>query len=305
MTAYRSHTTNGLFMAAKWIKTSKKVTIYAENMDKLTLITPDDGGKIGIAISDHLKSLYENTLTGNVFAKPKISFNDPTVARGAGGQHGIQTGQMTQGSSYIQLPPPDPNDTTYQMDVELQMDPDITNPDTGKPKLLGVRVHMDLYSAAAILHEVNHSIHRFVNGGEYMQPKSRLILGAVDQDLDRGIMSRALQIDHDYDKAEKIKKANEMETYWLCCCDAAKYNFSEAAILKIKAVNNKNLLFGGYEILANPKQQETLDRREDDDKLWSKVYDIEKESPVEYAPPSDDIFNDEPGMEPPKTTDEL
>ena len=91
-----------------------------------------------------------------------------------------------------------------------------------------------------------------------MQPKSRLILGAVDQDLDRGIMSRALQIDHDYDKAEKIKKANEMETYWLCCCDAAKYNFSEAAILKIKAVNNKNLMFGGYEILANPKQQEIL-----------------------------------------------
>ena len=34
-------------------------------MDKLTLVTPDDGGRIGIAIGDHLKSLYENTLTRN------------------------------------------------------------------------------------------------------------------------------------------------------------------------------------------------------------------------------------------------
>jgi len=120
-----------------------------------------------------------------------------------------------------------------------------------------------------------------------------------------GVMSKALQTQNNYGAAIRYKKANEMETYWLCCCDAAKYQFSEDAIKAIKVVNNQNLLSANYEVLANQKQADTLQKNIDNENLWENMFDIEKEDPTKYNPPSDDVFKDFYDDENKETTNEV
>jgi hypothetical protein len=266
-------------MADSWKRFTGKVVVPGEKMFKLSVETPDDGGKLGLAIEDNLMKLYEHSQENNIFANPKLVLNDPSVDKNAGGQHGIGTGEISQGRPCIQLPP-DHSGEVY-----------CTPPDPMEPQKKTLRVRLSIEQAAILLHEVNHSIHRFVNNGEYMQPNSSRVLGAVDQNLNMGIMSKSLQSTHNFGQAFMYKKANEMETYWLCCCDAAKYHFSEEAVKAIKALNNKNLLGAGYEKLSSDKQFATLVKHNDDNNLWSKVYDIEQLDPSTYNPPRDDLFN--------------
>ena len=101
------------------------------------------------------------------------------------------------------------------------------------------------------------------------------------------------------------RRKDEMETYWLCCCDAAKYQFSEDAIKAIKVVNNQNLLSANYEVLANQKQADTLRKNIYNDNLWENMFDIEKEDPTKYNPPSDDVFKDFYDDENKETTNEV
>lgn len=267
-------------MADNWKRFTGKVVVPGEKMFKLRVETPDAGGKMGLAIEGNLMRLYQYSQEKNIFANPSLVLNDPTVDKHAGGQHGIGTGEIGQGRPRIQLPP-DQSGEVY-----------CTPPDPAEPEKKTLRIVFNLEQAAILLHEVNHAIHRFVNEGQYMQPNSSLVLGAVDQDTNMGIMSAAMQSKHDYGAAMTYKKANEMETYWLCCCDAAKYHFSDEAVMTIKAVNNKNLLGARYERLANKSQAEELNKRIGDNKLWSRLYDIEKLDPTKYTPPTQDVFDD-------------
>lgn len=276
-----------------WKQWTKPVTIPGEKMFKLKFETPDAGGKMGLAIFDHLMRLYQYSQEENVFANPSLTLNDTTVPDYAGGALGAGTGELSQGRPIIQIPPSQSGDVFC------------TPPDPANPTKKTLRVVLNLSQAAIILHETNHAIHLFVNHGEYMHPKSSEILGAVDQDLNMGVMSKALQTKNNYGAAIRYKKANEMETYWLCCCDAAKYQFSEDAIKAIKVVNNKNLLCADYEVLANQKQADTLQKNIDNDNIWENMFDIEKEDPTKYNPPSDDVFKDFYDDENKETTNEV
>lgn len=262
---------------ADWKIWAKMIKIPGEKMLKLQFETPDAG--MGQAMYDNLQRLYRYSQEENIFANPLLILNDPDVPDYAGGQVGAGTGEFSQGKPIIEIPPSQ-SGTIY-----------ITPPDPNDPNKKTVRVVLNLNQAAIILHEFNHAIHRFVNHGEYMHPKSSRILGAVDQNLNMGVMSKSLQSTFDMGAAYRYKKANEMETYWLCCCNAAKYHFSEAAITAIKSVNNMNLLAAGYEKLANQKQLDTVNKNKENNELLSKLYDINNEDPTQFAPPSDDVFN--------------
>ena len=148
-----------------------------------------------------------------------------------------------------------------------------------------------LEKAAIMLHEVNHAIHKFVNDGEFMQPNSSRTLHKLNQNIQMGVALASAQIDHDYGRAMQDKKANEMETYWLSCCDAAKYNFSEEAITAIKSVNNLNLIGAGYSP-ATPQQLALLQNNINDKKRVADVIDINKENPTEYVPLNQQPFDE-------------
>lgn len=243
------------------------VVVRAEKMKNLLVETPDEGGKLGKAIEDNLMRLCPNETSTDQFALPKLTLNDQTVPDNAGGMHGIGTGEITQGSPHIQLPPSQ-SGTIY-----------VRPKDYMGPKDKTLRMVLTLEQAAIFLHEVNHAIHRFVNNGKYMHPKSSVIVGAIEQDIHRGIMDRALQTDFDYRKAMIDKKANEMETYWLCCCDAAKYQMDESAVTAIKAANNINLFGAGYENVVNQNQEDVINRNVNNPKFMANVVDINNIDP--------------------------
>lgn len=265
----------------EWIAVppKKKIVVPSEKMSRLFVDTPDAGGKMGKAIEDNLMRLVKFSKDKDIFAAPKLTLNSQNVPDGAGGAHRIGTGDFDQGSPSIHLPP-SASGNIYVRPKELIQVSEKT-----------LRIQLTLKEAAALLHEVNHAIHRFVNQGQYLHPTSSEVLGAVAQNIHMGIMSSNLQTDFNPMKAFVEKKANEMETYWLCCCDASKYQFSEDAVTAIKAINNQNLVAAKYEMLANEKQAEKLTDNLDDDNLWSKLYDIEKLDPRRPTPPSDDVFN--------------
>lgn len=265
----------------EWIAVppKKKIVVPSEKMSRLFVDTPDAGGKMGKAIEDNLMRLVKFSEDKDIFAAPKLTLNSPDVPDYAGGEHRIGTGDFDQGSPSIHLPP-SVSGNIYVRPKELIQVSEKT-----------LRIQLTIKQAATLLHEVNHAIHRFVNQGQYLHPKSSEVLGAVAQNLHMGIMSSNLQTDFNPMKAFVEKKANEMETYWLCCCDASKYQFSEDAVTAIKAINNQNLVAAKYEMLANEKQADKLTDNLDDDNLWSKLYDIEKLDPRRPTPPSDDVFN--------------
>ena len=262
------------------VPVKKKIVVPSEKMSRLFVDTPDEGGKLGKAIEANLMRLVQYSEDKDIFAAPKLTINSPDVPDFAGGAHSIGTGEFSQGSPSIELPP-SASGTVYLRPKELVKVSEKT-----------IRMKLTVKEAAIFLHEVNHAIHRFVNQGRYLHPTSSDALGAVSQNLHMGIMSRHLQKDFNPIKGFVEKKANEMETYWLCCCDASKYHFSEEVITAIKVVNNQNLLAAKYERLANQKQADRLNSNLEDDKLWSKLYDIEKLDPRRPSPPSDDLFND-------------
>lgn len=260
-------------------KGTEPLVVPTAKVPKMLIETPDEGGRLGKVIVNNLIRLVEHAekpsmnSSGDIFSGPQVTLNSRNVPDGVGGTHSIGTGEFTQGKPHFDLPP-SVTGTIYIRPKELREVSEKT-----------VRLIMDLDNAAVFLHEVNHAIHRFVNGGQYMQPNSSRILGAVSQDIHRGIMGRT------FDPTEK--KANEMETYWLSCCDAIEYNLSNDAVMAIKAVNNQNLLVAGYEMVKDQNQFNKLLERKDDKKLWSRLYDINTLSPTEVSPPSDDIFEDE------------
>ena len=264
---------------AEWVnvvksaKTGKfpKIVVNGESMGKIIVATPDTEGRLGKAIADNLVRLATNIKS--IFGKPKLTLNDPTVPDDAGGMLGIGTGDFEQGKPHIQLPPSRSGKISYKSDMSV------------------IKITMGLNEAATFLHEVNHAIHRFVNSGKYLHPKSSELVGAVSQDIRKGIMSRNLQTNFNYSKGMVEKKANEMETYWLSCCDAVKYNMDAAAVRAIKAENNKNLVAAHYEYLGNEHQADVLREHMDDDNLWANMYDINELDPTRLKPPKDDVFN--------------
>lgn len=250
---------------------TKSLKVSGEKFSMIKVVTEDEGGKMGLAIVDNLIRLYQHQAGSNIFGTPKLILNDPTVPADAGGVHSIGTGEISQGKPTIQLPPSDKMDVSFIPGVVVQIK------------------FLDLEHAAVMLHEVNHAIHKFVNNGEFMHPNSSRTLGAVHQNLNMGILSNALQVEHNYRKGIQEKKANEMETYWLCCCDAAKYQFSQDAITAIKKVNNLNLVGAGYSQADTQEQIDLLQKNVDDNEGVANIIDIEKEDPTQHVP-----FNPEP-----------
>lgn len=265
---------------AGWLERKDQLTIPGDKFYKLRFETPDEGGKLGVAIEDGLMRLYKHQSKTDIFGTPKLVLKSKNVPDDVGGQLGIGTGELNQGKPIIELPP-SKSGNVYT-----------TPPDPNDPMKKTVLVQLNLEQAAIILHEVNHSTHRCVNGGRYMHPKSSESIGSVDQNIHMGIMSRALQVDRNVYKAYQVKVANEIETYWLCCCDAAKYQFSEDAIMKIKEVNNKNLLAAGYAHLANQEQAQKLQNHMDDNKLWANMFNVEDIDPVQQNLARQDAFDE-------------
>lgn len=265
---------------AGWLERKDQLTIPGDKFYKLRFETPDEGGKLGVAIEDGLMRLYKHQAEKDIFGMPKLVLKSKSVVGDTGGQLGIGTGEISQGKPIIEIPPAR-SGKVYT-----------TPPDPADPMKKTVLVQLDLEQGAIILHEVNHSTHRFVNGGRYMHPKSSEYIGAVDQNIHMGIMSRALQVDRNISKAYQMKVANEVETYWLCCCDAAKYHFSEDAIMKIKEVNNQNLLAAGYAHLANEEQAKKLEKHMDDHKLWANMFNVEDINPVTPNLARQDAFDE-------------
>jgi len=247
--------------------------VSGDKFNMLKVFTQDEGGKLGIAIVDNLMRLYEFQENHNVQALPRLILNDKTVPPDAGGVHSIGVGEISQGRPTIQIPPSKEMNFRFKKGVAIEVYFD------------------DLDKAAIMLHEVNHAIHKFVNDGEFMHPNSSSTLHKLKQDLQKGVALGSAQIDHDYGRAMEDKKANEMETYWLCCCDAAKYHFSEDAIIAIKSVNNLNLIAAGYSP-ATKQQRELLEKNINDKKRVANVIDINKENPTEYVPLNQQPFDE-------------
>lgn len=260
---------------AGWLERKDQLTIPGDKFYKLRFETPDEGGKLGLAIEDGLMRIYEHQKSTNIFGIPKLVLKDASVPDYAGGMLGMGASEISPEKPVIHLPP---NGSGRVF---------TTPPDDNDPMKKTVLIQLTVEQAAIILHEVNHGTHRCVNNGKYKQPISRYTIGEVDQDLRMGIMSKSLQTKLDFMKGSEIKFANEVETYWLSCCDAAKYQMSEEAITQIKKVNNQNLIAAKYAYLANPKQaqfvQDTIDeknmtpeKKEKADKAWANMFDPEK-----------------------------
>lgn len=258
-------------------KTGKEeITTLGVSGDKFNMIkvfTPDEGGKLGMAIVDNLMRLYEFQENHNVQALPRLILNDKTVPSDTGGVHSIGVGEISQGRPTIQIPPSKEMNFRFKKGVAIEVYFD------------------DLDKAAIMLHEVNHAIHKFVNDGEFMHPNSSRTLHKLNQNIQMGVALASAQIDHDYGRAMQDKKANEMETYWLSCCDAAKYNFSEDAIIAIKNVNNLNLIGAGFSP-ATRQQLGLLEKNIKDKKRVADVIDINKENPIEYVPLNQQPFDE-------------
>lgn len=277
---------------AGWVERTSQLTIPGDKFYKLKFETPDAGGKLGLAIEDDLMRIYEHQKSTNIFGIPKIVLKDPSVPEYAGGMLGIGASEISKEKPVIHLPPSGSGKVFT------------TPPDPNDPYKKTVLIQLSLEDAAIILHEVNHGTHRCVNNGQYKQPKSRYTVGAVDQDLRMGIMSKSLQTKFDFQKGNELKFANEVETYWLSCCDAAKYQMSEDAIIQIKKVNNQNLIAAGYAYLASPKQSQlvkstadeqtlTPEQKEKVSKAWANMFD------------ADDIDVTKPTVANPNAFDEL
>jgi hypothetical protein len=260
---------------AGWLERKSQLTITGDKFYKLRFETPDEGGKLGLAIEDGLMRIYEHQKSTNIFGIPKLVLKDASVPDYAGGMLGMGASEISPEKPVIHLPPNGSGKVFT------------TPPDPNDPSKKTVLIQLTVEEAAIILHEVNHGTHRCVNNGKYKQPISRYTIGEVDQDLRMGIMSKSLQTKLDFMKGSEIKFANEVETYWLSCCDAAKYQMSEEAITQIKKVNNQNLIAAKYAYLANPKQaqfvQDTIDeknmtpeKKEKADKAWANMFDPEK-----------------------------
>lgn len=260
---------------AGWLERKTQLTITGDKFYKLRFETPDEGGKLGLAIEDGLMRIYEHQKSTNIFGIPKLVLKDASVPDYAGGMLGMGASEISPEKPVIHLPPNGSGKVFT------------TPPDPNDPSKKTVLIQLTVEEAAIILHEVNHGTHRCVNNGKYKQPISRYTIGEVDQDLRMGIMSKSLQTKLDLMKGSEIKFANEVETYWLSCCDAAKYQMSEEAITQIKKVNNQNLIAAKYAYLANPKQaqfvQDTIDeknmtpeKKEKADKAWANMFDPEK-----------------------------
>lgn len=265
----------------------EEITTLAVNGDKFKMIsvfTPDEGGKLGKAIVDNLMLLYEYQAKHNVQALPRLVLNDKTVPPDTGGVHSIGVGEISQGRPTIQIPPSKVMNFRFNKAVGIELT--FANPDKDNGHDFEA-----LEKAAIMLHEVNHAIHKFVNDGVFMQPNSSSTLHKLNQNLRMGVALGSAQIDHDYGRAMQDKKANEMETYWLSCCDAAKYNFSEDAITTIKSVNNLNLIAAGYSP-ATKQQRELLEKNINDKKRVADVIDINKENPTEYVPLNQQPFDE-------------
>lgn len=290
--AFRHTTTSLTIMAESWTLRTKELHIPSERphkddytkydviFERIWVDTPDTGGKIGLAITDNLMRLYRHQRAVNVQALPMITMNDPTVPAGAGGVHSVNTGGINQGAPHFQFPP-DQSGEVYTR-----------KPDPMNPQMKTIRIKLNIHDAAIFLHEVNHAIHRIVNDGKYLQPKSQELLGAVHQNINMGIMGDR----HNYLRQLQEKKANEMETYWLSCCDAAKYQFDEATIKTIKVINNQNLVAAGYERVESPQQAKVLNDNMENEDLWEKVLDINEVDPTRYSHLKG--LDDEPHTEP-------
>jgi hypothetical protein len=260
---------------AGWVERTTRLTIPGDKFYKLKFETPDAGGMLGKAIEDGLMRIYEHQKSTNIFGIPKLVLKDASVPDYAGGMLCMGASEISPEKPVIHLPPNGSGKVFT------------TPPDPNDPSKKTVLIQLTVEEAAIILHEVNHGTHRCVNNGKYKQPISRYTIGEVDQDLRMGIMSKSLQTKLDFMKGSEIKFANEVETYWLSCCDAAKYQMSEEAITQIKKVNNQNLIAAKYAYLANPKQaqfvQDTIDeknmtpeKKEKADKAWANMFDPEK-----------------------------
>lgn len=260
---------------AGWLERKTRLTIPGDLFYKLRFETPDEGGKLGLAIEDGLNRIYEHQKSTNIFGIPKLVLKDDSVPEYTGGMLGMGTSEISPEKPVIHLPP----NGSGQVFT--------TPPDPDDPSKKTVLIKLTVEQAAIILHEVNHGTHRCVNNGKYKQPISRYTVGEVDQDLRMGIMSKSLQTKINFMKGNELKFANEVETYWLSCCDAAKYQMSEEAIIKIKKVNNQNLIAAKYAYLASPKQAQliqdnmdettmTPEKKEKVDKAWASMFDAEK-----------------------------
>jgi hypothetical protein len=260
---------------AGWVERTSQLTIPGDKFYKLKFETPDAGGMLGKAIEDGLMRIYEHQKSTNIFGIPKLVLKDASVPEYAGGMLGVGDSEISPEKPVIHLPPKGSGKVFT------------TPPDPNDPMKKTVLIQLSIEQAAIILHEVNHGTHRCVNKGKYKQPISRYTVGEVDQDLRMGIMSKSLQTKFDFAKGSEIKFANEVETYWLSCCDAAKYQMSEEAIIQIKKVNNQNLIAAKYAYLATPKQAQvvqdnidetnmTPEKKEKVDKAWANMFDVEK-----------------------------
>ena len=246
----------------EWLERTSKLTIPGESFFKLRFETPDEGGKIGLAIEDGLMRIYEAQKATNLFAIPKLILMDTSVPEFAGGMLGLGASTCTPEKPIIHIPP----SQTGKMWT--------TPPVPSEPMKKTVLIKINLEQAAIILHEVNHGTHRCVNKGVYKQPYSSVTVKKVDQNLKLGSMSES--------QSPIYKFANEVETYWLSCCDAAKYQMDKTAIMAIKTVNNQNLVAAGYAYLG-PEQAKYLQElmnnpnASDEDKMkaWSKVFNVE------------------------------
>lgn len=259
---------------AGWVERTTRLTIPGDKFYKLKFETPDAGGMLGKAIEDDLMRIYEHQKSTNIFGIPKLVLKDDSVPEYAGGMLSVRNSEISPEKPVIHLPPNGSGKVFT------------TPPDDNDPMKKTVLIQLTLEQAAIILHEVNHGTHRCVNNGKYKQPISRYTVGEIDQDLRMGIMSKSLQTKFDFEKGSVLKFANEVETYWLSCCDAAKYQMSEDAIIKIKKVNNQNLIAAKFAYLASPKQAQqvqdnidetamTPEKKEKVDKAWSKMFDAE------------------------------
>ena len=254
----------------EWQRFTGTKSIPGSLFYKIDIVTPDNGGKVGKAIFDNLVRINDSASGDNVFAVAELVLNDENLGRGVGGTHGIGTMTSMQGKPIISTPKSEESMTYHRQK------------DSSDPLKKTILLKLGLYNAVILLHETNHAVHRFVNHGKYLQPNSKMLLKFIDQDTARGIMSRTMSTGNDMTAKRNYKKANEMETYWLCCCDAVKYGFSEEAIRAIKAVNNQNLVNAGYETLPGNILEKLYSDggRPNDSKEWEKLYDINTLDPT-------------------------
>lgn len=182
-----------------------------EDLFDLKLITPEDPA-LGEAITKNIYELDENA----GISVPQVLLGDVSLCDGVRGAHCPSTGTLLQGSPKISIHPDDnhydPNTHTLELSIE---------------------------SAAIILHETNHAKHRFCHDGDFEHVTLKNCLGTAEQDLIRGRLSAN----------PVMRKAAEMETFFLSICDAKKYNMKPETLEMIFQVNLENLTNYDYSIV--------------------------------------------------------